>query len=315
MTQAISICYITDNKPGHLNQLKGLSEQLQVCAEQFDIEIKEYWRNRNDPDLSWRSLLFKGAKQSTPNQRNIVIGAGHKTHLKMLGLSHKHHAYSVVLMKPSLPLMLFDAAIIPRHDTPSDGPNTLITNGVLNRIKPKELESNSDESKHKLMLIGGASKHYLWNDQQIIQQVCEVLEQDNSIHWTLANSRRTPATFMDKLAAISPSNLSIVDWSSAEDHWLPATIENASTIWVTPDSVSMVYEAITSGAETALFNLVSANKNRINSGVQQLIADKSVTEFSQWKSNKNIQRIEQPLWESNRAARWLLRRFQQAFSD
>lgn len=315
MTQPLTIWYITDNKPGHLNQLKGLSERLNYRFEQYDLRLEECWFSCTDSALNWLSLLRKNSQiNASINTPTVLIGAGHKTHLKLIALARKMDAYSVVLMRPSLPLKLFDAAIIPAHDNPPNRSTILSTRGVLNRVQPKQPASHPNQTPHGLMLIGGESKHFVWDSQSIIEQIMTIVEQDPDLQWTLTNSRRTPADFTQRLKSFAPANLGIIDCNQTDADWLPAQIERSSRVWVTPDSVSMVYEAITAGLPTGLFalNELNSNKqNRINAGIQELIDDQMVTEFKQWQSSNLLKPPVQPLWESDRAAIWLLDRFQQ----
>lgn len=311
MTRPVTIWYITDNKPGHLNQLKGLSERLNHRAEQYNLCLGERWFDCIDPELNWWSLLLAKKRLNRPS---ILIGAGHKTHLKLTLFARKMNALSVVLMHPTLPLCLFDHAIIPAHDSPPNRSNILPTRGVLNRIQPRQPPLNPRQLPNGLILVGGESKHFVWNNQAIIEQIVAVTGQDTSARWTLSNSRRTPNVLIEELKYIAPSNLDIVDCDQTDADWLPAQFEKASEIWVTPDSVSMVYEAITSGLPTGLFNLPVSKQNRINTDIQKLIDDEMVTEFKQWQVGKSLRVPSQPLWESDRAALWLLERFQQELS-
>ena len=311
MSQPLTIWYISDTKPGHLNQLKGLAQQLSQRSNQAGLELNERWISYDSPKLNWRSLFEKKPDIAGVSTPSMVIGAGHKTHLKLLAIGLKFNAYTVVLMRPSLPLNLFGAAIIPEHDHPPKRNSILPTKGVLNMVQPKKRMDGSASNQNGLMLVGGESKHYLWNSEHIIEQIHEVLIQRPSIQWTLSNSRRTPAEFIQQLDSTAPKNLTIIDCEKTDANWLPEQIQNASKVWVTPDSVSLVYEAITSGTPTGLFTLERDKQNRINSGIRQLVRDGMATEFKQWKTNGKLTEPAQSLWESDRAAQWLLSQFQQ----
>jgi len=311
MTQPLIIWYITDNKRGHLNQLKGLSNRLADQAKALNINVEERWLSFLDSELNWPALVWRNEVSTPKSAPTMVVAAGHKTHLKTLALARKHRAYSVVLMQPSVPTRLFNAAIIPIHDNPKPSVNTLTTIGVLNKISPADASEHALEPKPGVMLIGGQSKHFIWNDDEIISQVIEVLQQDSCKHWTLSNSRRTPKKFMQKLAAQAPQNLTLIEHQKTDATWLPLQIQSASNIWVTPDSVSMVYEAMTSGVPTGVFNLKNHKTNRINSGILELINNNMVTPFAQWKKQLQLTEPTEQLWEADRAARWLLGRIQQ----
>ncbi|MEZ5574345.1 MAG: ELM1/GtrOC1 family putative glycosyltransferase [Candidatus Competibacteraceae bacterium] len=86
-------------------------------------------------------------------------------------------ARAVVLMRPSLPLALFDLCLIPEHDTPPVRANVVLaTRGALNRIQP----SSNLESRQGLLLIGGPSAHFGWDDAGLRAQIAAVLAADPS---------------------------------------------------------------------------------------------------------------------------------------
>ena len=315
MTQLLTIWYITDNKQGHLNQLKGLSWQLKECASQFGFQLKEHWYHHQDPDLNWTSLVRNKPKDPDVAKPSMIVGAGHKTHLKLIALARKFRAFSIVLMRPSLPLKLFDAAIVPLHDRPPIKPHILSTRGVLNKVKPKS--SNGAQSVDKnpeergLILVGGQSKHYLWNTESIVAQIIEIADRDSAFQWTISNSRRTPNEFINQLEAADRTNIFFVDCQHTDGSWLPSQLQQASFIWVTPDSVSMVYEAITSGAPTALLDLIPSKQNRIVKGISELVTTNMATTYKQWQETSTITPPSVALKESERAAQWVLNLYKQ----
>ena len=67
---------------------------------------------------------------------DLLLGAGHHTHLSLLAARRIRGGKVVVLMRPSLPPGLFDLCLIPEHDAPPARPNVLATRGALNRIQP-----------------------------------------------------------------------------------------------------------------------------------------------------------------------------------
>ncbi len=137
---------------------------------------------------AWRDL-------PTPD---IVLGAGHRTHLSLLAARRVHRGKAVVLMRPSLPLSLFDLCLIPEHDAPPARRNVLATRGALNRIQP----SATLEPSRGLLLIGGPSAHFAWDNENLYRQIAAIVAADPAIHWTLTTSRRTPAGFLERLSPL-----------------------------------------------------------------------------------------------------------------
>ena len=81
-------------------------------------------------------------------------------------------------------------------------------------------------------------------------------------------------------------------------------IADSGRIWVTPDSVSMLYEAITSGAVTSILELQPKKKTREVEGVKHLLNMKLI---SKWP-NMTAAGRSADLWEADRAAIWVLER-------
>ena len=161
--RGLRIWRFSDGKAGHDNQSRGLIEALGRLRPVEAIELSPLpnvqamvaWLQS---PLAWRTLL-------TPD---LLVGAGHRTHLSLLAARHNRGGRAVVLMRPSLPLTLFDLCLIPEHDLPPVGPNVLATRGALNRIRP----SSTLEPDRGLLLIGGPSAHFGWDDAGLRRSSC-----------------------------------------------------------------------------------------------------------------------------------------------
>ena len=83
-------------------------------------------------------------------------------------------------------------------------------------------------------------------------------------------------------------------------------LAQAAQVWVTPDSASMVYEALTSGATVGCFELPYARPRRVARGLERLAHEKRLTVFSDWERSGSLQSNDHPLNEAERCARQLL---------
>lgn len=295
------VWFFTDDKPGHLNQLKGLESRLLAHA-----NIEPCWVSVTVKKISWVDAILKRIPYDCEPVPDLVVGAGSATHKYLVAARRKYHCLSLLLMKPSLPLWLFDAAIIPEHDNPPTRDNILITTGVLNNVVPRVAGSRKLPSKKLgLILIGGASKHYIWDDDAILQQIESVVAKSTDIdQWVLGNSRRTPESFLVKIKQRQLDRVDVVEHQNTGASWLPSSMSRSQRIWVTPDSVSMVYEAITSGAETSIFDLEPKQESRIVKGVNRLLGKNLISKWPVMEPGG-----QQPeLWEADRAAVWVLER-------
>ena len=193
---------ITDDKAGHVNQIRGLSSAL---AARLTINVHTLRPSSLAGSLlRWISGRFPaGAGLPDPS---LIICAGHTTHLAALAARRARGGRVIVLMKPSLPLSWFDLCIIPEHDRTEPRSNVVLTRGVLNAIAPADHLSED----HGLILIGGPSKDYLWPDQNVVDQVQDIMQRSPARHWTLTTSRRTPASFLPKIEAVDSDRFTVV---------------------------------------------------------------------------------------------------------
>ncbi|NIP97883.1 MAG: hypothetical protein GWO24_32430, partial [Akkermansiaceae bacterium] len=89
------------------------------------------------------------------------------------------------------------------------------------------------------------------------------------LQWNLTNSRRTPAGFLDQLAALP---LQIHPCDETGPDWLPQQLLTAREVWVTEDSMSMIYEALTARARVGLLAMPrKSRRGRIVRGLDQLV--------------------------------------------
>lgn len=307
LKQTLTIWFIKDQRAGHVNQLEGLANRLHAHQ-----PINSHWLDIATLPFEWKHGLIKDPPRLEIPTPDVIISAGHQTHKPLLIAARLYQAVSVVLMKPSLPLNWFDIVICPAHDGLNNDSRTLNTVGALNKVNPDKRDELND-SRACLMLIGGPSKHYTWNNDTIIRQIREVCLADPDRHWQLSNSPRTPDIFIQTLLQERLANLEYQPFSPDKSEWLPDKLLSSEITWVTPDSISMIYEALTAQSKTALFDLPMAKKQksgRVTRSIQQLIEQAYVTPFGQWQQSHRYLPAKNDLWEADRAARWLLEKLQ-----
>lgn len=313
----MQICYISDGKAGHRAQMLGLVAGLkrQSCpAHLTEIAVQQ---------LSWFGLLLcwlsHGLLKRLPTVfkslplPDLIAGVGHRTHWKVILvkkiLQRKNSQLkSLILMQPSLPLGWFDYLIIPRHDHPPLQARVLVTEGVLNPL--------TNEQRHQagrnLVLIGGPSKRHGWSEADLIAQLQHVIQQHGHESLILSTSRRTPAGFLQheclkQLHSSKHSAITVYPVEETPAGWLFEQLQLASTVWVTEDSVSMLYEALTAGCTVHLIQMPRLKQDRITCAVDDLLAQGLVKSLSK-KVIDSGHKI--TLNEADRAARWLIHHLQ-----
>lgn len=300
MPAQVVIWQFTDGKPGHENQTRGLIQAL-ATRRSIDNHIIEIPSN----SLHFLYVLITGRlyrKLARLPKPNYLIAAGRRTQLPLLFAHLWFGGKRILLMRPYWPRAWFDLSIIPQHDSPYPSPKCLATHGVINTVIP-----SPNHNKNKgMILIGGPSKHYEWNTANIIEQITILLNETPDISWTIANSRRTPTDFSDKIKTI-PKQFDFIDHQQTDKNWLSQQLASAGQIWVSPDSVSMLYEAVTSGSTVGCLQLQEAKpSNRIVSGIEMLIEQGLITPFDQWQKTHFLSPPSHQLNEAQRAADWIL---------
>ncbi len=285
-----------DGRAGHENQIRGL---VQALADRLPVAC--HWINvppaaRLLPDLLHRRFA-PGAALPDPD---LLIGAGHATHLALIAARRARGGRSVVLMTPSLPRAWFDLCVVPEHDG-VDGPNVFITRGALNALRPAARR----EAASGLILIGGPSRHHGWSEDGIVEQVRALATRAPLVRWTITTSRRTPMPTVARLRALEFPNLRLVPFEDTAPDWLPARLARCRRAWVSEDSVSMVFEALTAGAATGLLEVPRRGDSRVARGVEALAREGLVTPFAHWRAGERLRAPEEPFNEAARVAAWI----------
>ena len=205
-------------------------------------------------------------------------------------------------MKPSLPLGCFDLCIAPHHDFPgaSAAGNLILTRGALNRVT-----QHHGEKSGKLILVGGPSKTHGWDGAALLSQLTAATDRGG---WEMTDSRRTPAGFLDEAKA-QLSGVTVFPHRDTPPDWVPQRLGAAKEVWVTEDSVSMIYEALSSGARVGLLPMPSCvGRSRVMTGIDGLVADGYLNRYEAWETSHCLAAAPEVLREADRCAEIVLAR-------
>ena len=288
---SLTLWLIGDGKPGHENQSLGLAEAMQrhAACDIYRISIA----GEGGIVGRIRAALTQSTGLPKPD---FIIAAGHATHLALLCLARKHQAKSIVLMRPSLPLRCFDLCIAPSHDFPNKQTrkNLILTRGAINRVHASDSPKNG-----KLILIGGPSKTHGWDGEAMLDMLAKITAGDG---WQLTDSRRTPKEFLEQ-ARMRLKGLEIFSCQETSPDWLPCKLREADEVWVSEDSVSMIYEALSSGARVGLLSVPRLNRSsRVLRGIDELVEERFLTPFSAWQRTGQLRTAPETLNEAERCA-------------
>lgn len=293
------IWHVSDNRRGHDNQCLGLAQSLKK------LRTCEYFKigTCSLPALTLALLrrhFPPGAELPGPD---LIIGAGHQTHATMLCAKRIRGGRTVVLMRPSLPVAWFDLCLCPAHDNPPASAGIIITEGALTRITP----SDSHDPGLGLILIGGPSRHYHWDTDSLLQQIRHITAGTPEVRWQITDSPRTPASTTLALEQLRAPNIDYVSPPEQAADWMAAQLAGAGRVWITMDSVSMIYEALTAGAAVGLLTVPSRHHHRIIGIPEKLQARRMITLYQDWAAGAAMVKPPLQLNESARCADLLLK--------
>ncbi len=252
MTRALTVWQWTDGKRGHERQCEGLVAAL---AARLGVNLSVL----RAPGSAWaRGIAFCGGSLSLPEgQPDLLLGAGRACQLPLLAARRRRGGRAVYLMRPQLPLSWFDLNVVPRHDGVAAGAHVVVSEGPLNPVRPG---ATRDESLG-LVLLGGPSAHHDWDSDAMLAQLERVLRVSPARRWVVTDSRRAPVALAARLAALPGT-----EFHSHRDtppDWLPALLARAAEVWVSADSVSMIYEALSGGARVGVLDVPARRADRI----------------------------------------------------
>lgn len=269
------IVYVSDGKAGHRSQALGLFQAMQ--RQQANATFEEV-SIHDLPIISLIKALFSSKNTLFEQAPDFIFGVGSHTHFRvwLLGKIFKK-AKTVILMKPNLPIAWFDYAVIPEHDGIPANSRVIVTRGALNPIR----NENRHQKARILIALGGSSKRHQWNQEKVLLSVQQIVEHNPNSEIILTTSRRTPAEFIDILRQQSFAKyLQICPVEQTPQGWIFEEMQNAEAVWVTEDSVSMIYEALTAGCRVGVIAMDRLKQDRITNSVDVLLEKKFIANVS-----------------------------------
>jgi mitochondrial fission protein ELM1 len=233
----LSIVAYFDGRLGHEKQTLGI---LQALAEITETSVVH------------KKILI------SPSAYLKNWGTGTHTHIPML-LDKKSRSGRfgqqirvVTCMTPDVLLRnKFDLCCIPRHDEPAAEGNVFVTLGPPSTVKYE----GRQQSDRGLILVGGLdAKSHVWKSEEVVAQIQIIIAKNPAMHWTVSSSPRTPEETCQELAKLAASmrQLSFYRSQDTPAGWVEKEYALNGTAWVTGDSISMVYEALSAGCSVGI---------------------------------------------------------------
>ncbi len=265
------IVYVSDGKAGHRSQAVGLYKAMQrisnieVTFQEISIQQLPIFTLLKGM-LSHQLALFE-------KKPDYIFGVGSHTQSGVLLLGKVYpQAKTVILMKPNFPFTWFDHTIIPEHDGVPESRHVITTQGALNPI----VNEQRHQANRILVALGGSSKRHQWNEKKVLEVIQNIVQHHPQAEIILTTSRRTPKEFLGHLSA-QPyvSQLQIFPVEDTPQGWIFEQMQQAEAVWVTEDSVSMIFEALTAGCKVGIIAIDRLKSDRITTLLDQLLSTSS----------------------------------------
>ncbi len=208
-------------------------------------------------------------------------------------------------MRPALPPAWFDLGIVPKHDRPKENTYVIVSDGPLNPMERK----SKPRQDCGLILLGGPSSHHAWDTPAVVRDVLAIVDRRPDIDWQIADSRRSPEDLGAALSALSRTNARFVPNAETTAAWLPEELGRSRYVWVSGDSVAMIYEALTAGAKVGIIDVPAKRRDRITGVAEELKAAGRVTTLADWARQGDMTLDDTPLSEAHRCADVILNRW------
>lgn len=308
----LRVVVLLDGKPGHEKQTKGILQAMQTMVE---VEVVHIHARRLSPLALFFQTFFlllpgKGPSNPLVAGADFLLGTGSQTHLPLLALQKRYGIPAITCMKPPLHLReRFDLCFVPEHDGIDERGNIMLTSGAPNC----SINRGMHREDHGLILLGGIDrKSHRWDSERICAMVKRIIEAEQEKNWTISSSPRTPqetVLLLERLVGES-ENARFFPYKKTSPGWIEDQYDTNSVVWVTADSISMVYEALTAGCKVGVLPMQWKRKNsKFKKNEDLLLEKKLVISYHSWVNGESDWREDIELNEAQRCAERILQKW------
>ena len=276
-----------DGRPGHEKQTRAILQGLQKSRE---VKVQEIHLKRSSLPARLTAylrlnLLPDGGCRYRLDSSQLLLGTGTTTHLPLLSCKKKYALPAVVCMAPDLYLRSrFDLCFVPRHDGLRERANIFLTDGPP-VLAPADIPEDENAG---LILIGGVdeSSHY-WDVEGLLKNIEKITSREGEKFWKISSSPRTPEETCRALErfAKNTANARFFHFQDTPAGWIEHQYAEAAVVWVTVDSMSMVYEALTAGCRVGLLPLRwKRETNKFKKSMDLLVDRHLALPFGDWEN-------------------------------
>jgi mitochondrial fission protein ELM1 len=251
----LHIIAVLDGRPGHEKQTFGIIDALalRTAVKVTPLRVGNSSLLRKTGLLASLFFPFLAPVNTAIKKSSMVICTGSSTHVTALFIKNKYKIKAFACMTPG-PIVrgLFDCCFVPLHDKAAPGENIFSTFGAPNSCS----DLGRHEKDRSLILIGGVdTASHSWDSKKIGGMVQSAIDNNPRTFWTIGSSPRTPEPTVEILKNISASmdNVSFFDYKETKRGWVEEQYNLNDTVYVSSDSISMLYEAMSAGCRVTVF--------------------------------------------------------------
>ncbi len=310
----MKVALFLEGSPGHEKQslaiIQGLKRLVSVEVTEFRLPERTKWQRFFDI-----GRLFLGSNRGKVqglDDFDLAIGTGSRTHVPLIACKNSYGIPIVTCMAPDRLLRgKFDLCCVPRHDQLEEKENILLTDGPPVLSAEKNIRREPDKG---LILLGGIdeSSHF-WRGVELAEFIRNIVHEGKDIQWSISSSPRTPDDTVEILKGYSESqpNATFFDFKDTPRGWVEDQYAKSGVAWVTADSVSMIYEALTAGCRVGILPVPWKNaRNKFQRSIDFLLLKGLVKVYSPAESTSLLSMAEQDFNEADRCAEEILRKIQ-----
>ena len=302
-----------DGRAGHEKQTRGILNALSKLTS-IDVVYRAIGPLSTAVSLrQWLAYLrpevLSRKEMTVSGHVDLIIGTGTHTHIPMLLIKRRTGSPVVTCMSPAMPLRRnIDLCFVPEHDLPKPARNILITSGPPNLSKAG---NGHDRGKHLILVGGRDEKSHFWETEKVMAQIQSLIDGAPEIFWTISSSPRTPEETIERLSALSEKNPNVSFFRSRETPrgWVESAYAKHAVVWVTADSISMIYEALSAGCRVGILPVRWKHaRNKFQRSIDNLVRNGFAVAFIPGRANASPPEPP-PLDEASRCAREILKRW------
>ena len=279
----MNILWLKDGKLGHEKQVQALLDEICKIEESIiherKIENISFLSSLNP----FKSEIRKDCNILASHSIDMIVGAGHNTYSQIL--SYKKNLSpipkAIAILAPSFRKKDFDFICAPQHDYEKleKLKNVIFFEGSLSKVSTHPIDESIG-----LIGLGGKNNHYVFNEDSLLNQIQYIVSLFPNKKWFIFNSRRTPESINIKITKLMKknSNINFINFITTTTPSYNEILKLASIKIVSPDSMNMVYESLSTLGKSYLFDMKSKNLN-----------NKIVKQINKLKINKQIGYLEE----------------------